>query len=40
MGRAGLERARALYGPEAHAARVEEIYAAAIRRWQAGGPRA
>ncbi|HEY7039963.1 MAG TPA: glycosyltransferase family 4 protein [Methylomirabilota bacterium] len=40
MGRAGLERARALYGPEAHAARVEEIYAAAIRRWEAGGPRA
>jgi glycosyltransferase involved in cell wall biosynthesis len=32
MGRAGLERARAFYGPDAHAARVEEIYAAALRR--------
>jgi glycosyltransferase involved in cell wall biosynthesis len=40
MGRAGLERARALYGPDAHAARVEEIYAAAMRRRHAGGPRA
>jgi glycosyltransferase involved in cell wall biosynthesis len=32
MGRAGQERARALYGPDAHAARVEEIYVAALRR--------
>jgi glycosyltransferase involved in cell wall biosynthesis len=40
MGRAGLERARALYGPDAHAARVEEIYAAAMKRRHAGGPRA
>ena len=39
MGRAGLERARTLYGPDAHAARVEEIYAAAIRR-RGAGPRA
>jgi glycosyltransferase involved in cell wall biosynthesis len=40
MGRAGLERARSLYGPDAHAARVEEIYAAAMKRRHAGGPRA
>jgi glycosyltransferase involved in cell wall biosynthesis len=38
MGRAGLERARALYGPDAHAARVEEIYAAARRRRGPAGP--
>ena len=37
MGRAGLERARALYGPDAHAARVESIYAAALRRRRPGG---
>lgn len=38
MGRAGRERARVLYGPDAHAARVEEIYAAALRRRGAAGP--
>jgi glycosyltransferase involved in cell wall biosynthesis len=38
MGRAGLERARALYGADAHAARVEEIYAAARRRRGPAGP--
>lgn len=32
MGRAGRERARALYSAAAHAARVEEIYRAAIGR--------
>jgi len=37
MGRAGLDRARALYGPDAHAARVEEIYGAARRRRGAAG---
>jgi starch synthase len=31
MGRAGRERARALYGADAHAARVEEIYGSALR---------
>jgi len=31
MGRAGRERARALYGSDAHAARVEEIYERALR---------
>jgi glycosyltransferase involved in cell wall biosynthesis len=31
MGRAGRERARALYGADAHAARVEEIYEGALR---------
>ncbi len=40
MGRAGLERARALYGPDAHAGRVEEIYAAALRRRGTAGPAA
>jgi glycosyltransferase involved in cell wall biosynthesis len=40
MGRAGLERARTFYGPDAHAARVEEIYAAALRRRRAAGPSA
>jgi glycosyltransferase involved in cell wall biosynthesis len=36
MGRAGRERARALYSSDAHAARVEEIYRAAIGRRGAG----
>jgi glycosyltransferase involved in cell wall biosynthesis len=40
MGRAGLERAQALYGPGAHAARVEQIYAAALRVRGTGGPTA
>ena len=31
MGRAGRERARALYGTDAHAARVEAIYESALR---------
>jgi phosphatidylinositol alpha-1,6-mannosyltransferase len=31
MGRAGRERARALYGSEAHAARVEAVYESALR---------
>ncbi len=31
MGRAGRERARALYGSEAHAARVESVYESALR---------
>ncbi len=31
MGRAGKERARALYGSDAHAARVAEIYESALR---------
>ena len=31
MGRAGRERARALYGSDAHAARVEQIYERAVR---------
>jgi len=31
MGRAGRERARALYGSDAHAARVEAIYDGALR---------
>jgi glycosyltransferase involved in cell wall biosynthesis len=31
MGRAGKERARALYSSEAHAGRVEEVYEAALR---------
>ncbi len=31
MGRAGRERARALYGSDAHAARVERIYGEALR---------
>jgi glycosyltransferase involved in cell wall biosynthesis len=36
MGRAGRERARALYGVDAHAARVEAIYESALRRRGAG----
>ena len=32
MGRAGLERARSLYGPDAHAARMEEVYRNAVTR--------
>jgi phosphatidylinositol alpha-1,6-mannosyltransferase len=32
MGRAGRERARALFGPDAHAAQVEAIYRAVVRR--------
>jgi len=32
MGVAGRERARALYSPDAHAARMEEIYAQALQR--------
>ena len=32
MGRAGRERARSLYGADAHAARVENVYARALRR--------
>ena len=40
MGRAGLERARAHYGSDAHAARVEEIYGTAVRlRGPRNGPR-
>ena len=35
MGRAGRERARALYGADAHAARVEEIYREALKRLSA-----
>ena len=35
MGRAGRERARALYGSDAHAARVEGVYERALR-WRAG----
>ena len=31
MGRAGRERARTLYGSDAHATRMEEVYGAAIR---------
>jgi len=31
MGKAGRERARALYGSDAHAARMEEIYESALR---------
>jgi glycosyltransferase involved in cell wall biosynthesis len=31
MGRAGRERARALYGSDAHAARVESVYENALR---------
>jgi alpha-maltose-1-phosphate synthase len=31
MGKAGRERARALYGADAHAARVEKIYESALR---------
>jgi len=43
MGRAGLERARTVYGPEAHAARVERIYRRAVgerrgRRGDEPGP--
>jgi glycosyltransferase involved in cell wall biosynthesis len=36
MGEAGRERARALFGPDAHAARVERIYEKALQR---RGPR-
>jgi len=32
MGRAGRERARALFGPDAHAAQVEAIYRTVVRR--------
>jgi len=32
MGRAGRERARALFGPDAHAAQVERIYRTVLRR--------
>jgi glycosyltransferase involved in cell wall biosynthesis len=32
MGRAGRERARALFGPDAHAAQVERIYRTVVRR--------
>jgi glycosyltransferase involved in cell wall biosynthesis len=32
MGQAGRERARALYGSDAHAARVEAVYEAALKR--------
>ena len=31
MGQAGRERARALYGSDAHAARVESVYESALR---------
>ena len=31
MGQAGRERARALYGSDAHAARVEAVYESALR---------
>jgi glycosyltransferase involved in cell wall biosynthesis len=31
MGQAGRERARALYGADAHAARVEVVYESALR---------
>ena len=32
MGRAGRERARALFGPDAHAAQVEAVYRTVVRR--------
>ncbi len=32
MGHAGRERARALFGPDAHAAQVEAIYRTVVRR--------
>jgi len=36
MGRAGRERARALYSADAHAARVEAVYVQAIGLRRAG----
>jgi glycosyltransferase involved in cell wall biosynthesis len=36
MGRAGRERARVLFGPDAHAAQVERIYRAVVRRRERG----
>jgi glycosyltransferase involved in cell wall biosynthesis len=37
MGRAGRERARSLYGPDAHAARVEQVYRNVLQRQSADG---
>jgi glycosyltransferase involved in cell wall biosynthesis len=37
MGRAGRERARSLYGPDAHAARMEKIYRNVLQRKSADG---
>ena len=37
MGVAGRERARALYSPDAHAARMEEIYRGVVKRITADG---
>jgi starch synthase len=39
MGRAGRERARARYGSDAHAARVEAVYETALRLRGGGKPR-
>jgi len=39
MGRAGRERARALYGSDAHAARVEAVYESALRLRSVGDRR-
>ena len=36
MGRAGRERAQALFGPDAHAAQVERVYRRIVERRERG----
>jgi glycosyltransferase involved in cell wall biosynthesis len=36
MGRAGRERAQALFGPDAHAAQVERVYRRIVERCERG----